>query len=65
MSDLMTTSTAPRLLTSKQVARKYGVAIRTIWRWEEQRRIPRGIRLTKQTVRWREDEIDLHLKTLI
>ena len=54
----------PRLLTAQQVARKYGVTVRTLWRWEDQGRIPRGVRLTRNTVRWREDVIDNHLTSL-
>jgi predicted DNA-binding transcriptional regulator AlpA len=60
----MTPPTGPRLLCVHEVARKYSVAARTIWRWETQGRIPRGLRLTQRTVRWREDEIDRHLRSL-
>ena len=54
-----------RLLTVLQVAQRYGIATRTAWRWEAVGRIPRGLRLTASTVRWREDEIDRHLASLI
>jgi predicted DNA-binding transcriptional regulator AlpA len=60
-----TTITGPRLLGVQQVATKYGVAVRTIWRWESQQRIPRGLRLTRNIVRWREDVIDRHLASLV
>jgi predicted DNA-binding transcriptional regulator AlpA len=53
-----------RLLTVQQVARKYGVAVRTVWRWDKLGRIPRGKRLTTNTVRWHEDEINRHLDSL-
>jgi predicted DNA-binding transcriptional regulator AlpA len=64
MSVATTTLIGARLLSVKQVARKYGVTQQTIWRWEKKGRIPRGARLTSQTVRWREDVIDQHLSSL-
>jgi predicted DNA-binding transcriptional regulator AlpA len=64
MSGSTTTLTAPRLLTAREVARRYGVQVRTVWRWEKQGQIPHGIRLTKTTVRWREDVIHQHLTSL-
>jgi predicted DNA-binding transcriptional regulator AlpA len=62
----LTTLTIPglRMLRVQQVAAKYGVSVRTIWRWEGQRRIPRGVRLAR-AVRWREDVIDRHLTSLV
>jgi predicted DNA-binding transcriptional regulator AlpA len=54
----------PRLLTIQQVAGRYGVAVRTIWRWEAQGQCPRGIRVTRGTVRWREDDIEEHVAAL-
>jgi excisionase family DNA binding protein len=57
-------ATAPRLLTIQQVAKRYGVAIRTIRRWEAQGNLPRGVRLTKSTVRWREDDLERHVAAL-
>jgi predicted DNA-binding transcriptional regulator AlpA len=65
MSVSATTLTGPRLLTAREVAKRYGVQVRTIWRWEKQGQIPRGIRLTTSTVRWREDVIHQHLTSLV
>ena len=48
----------PPLLTVNQLARYLGVASRTIWRWEAQGRIPRGLRLTRNTVRWPADTLE-------
>jgi len=53
-----------RLLTIQQVAKRYGVAARTIWRWEALGQCPRGVRLTRGTVRWREDDIERHVASL-
>jgi len=58
-------SAPPRLLTVQQVAKYYGVAQRTIWRWEALGQIPRGVRLTRNTVRWREDDIERHVASLV
>jgi len=52
------------LMTIQQVAKRYGVAARTIWRWEASGQIPRGVRVTRGTVRWREDDIDRHVASL-
>jgi excisionase family DNA binding protein len=54
----------PRLLTINQVAKRFGVGVRTVWRWEAIGRIPRGLRVTHGTVRWREEDIDKHLASL-
>jgi predicted DNA-binding transcriptional regulator AlpA len=61
---MTTLSTAPRLVNVRQVARHYGVTARTVWRWEALGKIPRGLRVTDRTVRWREDEIEKHLASL-
>jgi predicted DNA-binding transcriptional regulator AlpA len=55
---------APRLLTVQQVARQYGITARTVWRWEATGQMPRGLRLTPRTVRWRKEDIDQHIATL-
>jgi prophage regulatory protein len=53
-----------RLLTIKQVASRFEVTVRTIWRWEANGQIPRGVRLTRGTVRWREQDIEKHVASL-
>jgi prophage regulatory protein len=60
------TLTAPvaKLLTIQQVARRYGVTVRTIWRWEKNGRMPRAVRVTRGTVRWREEDIEKHVASL-
>jgi predicted DNA-binding transcriptional regulator AlpA len=42
-----------KLVDVFQVARFFGVSVRTIWRWEEKGIIPRGLRLTSATIRWK------------
>jgi prophage regulatory protein len=64
MSDETMVSSISRLLTIQQVARRFGVAVRTIWRWEANGQIPRGVRLTRGTVRWREQDIERHVASL-
>jgi prophage regulatory protein len=54
----------PRLMTIQQVAQRFGVGKGTIWRWESEGRIPRAIRVTRRTVRWREADIDAHVAAL-
>lgn len=45
------------LLTAKQLAKLLGVTVRTVWRWEEEGRCPRGVRLTRNTVRWHAGQV--------
>jgi predicted DNA-binding transcriptional regulator AlpA len=61
---MSTDPTRPRLLTVQQVAKHFGVAERTVWRWEALGTFPRGLRLTRNTVRWREEEIERHVASL-
>jgi predicted DNA-binding transcriptional regulator AlpA len=63
MSDTTMAPATPRLLTIQQVAKRFGVSVRTIWRWEAAKRIPRGVRLTSATVRWWEDDIERHVSS--
>jgi predicted DNA-binding transcriptional regulator AlpA len=55
---------APHLLNVQQVARQYGITARTVWRWEASGQMPRGLRLTPRTVRWRKQDIEQHIATL-
>jgi predicted DNA-binding transcriptional regulator AlpA len=64
MSNRRSLPATRQLLSAKQVARRYDVAVRTIWRWEMEGRIPRAVRVTRGTVRWREEEIVKHLSSL-
>jgi predicted DNA-binding transcriptional regulator AlpA len=64
MSDPTMAPAAIQLFTIQQVAKRYGVAVRTIRRWEALGQIPRGVRLTRNTVRWREQDIDSHVASL-
>jgi predicted DNA-binding transcriptional regulator AlpA len=61
MSQPTTTADANKLLSIKQVARRYGVARSTVWRWEATGLIPRGLRISRGTVRWLAAEIENHL----
>lgn len=45
-------------LSAAQLARRYGVHVVTVWRWAQIGRIPRPIRLTPRTTRWRKDQIE-------
>jgi predicted DNA-binding transcriptional regulator AlpA len=53
-----------RLLTPQEVAKKFSVNVRTVWRWESVGIIPRGIRISRGVVRWKEDAIDRCLELL-
>jgi predicted DNA-binding transcriptional regulator AlpA len=61
---MSTNPISARLLTVQQVAKHFGVAERTVWRWEALGTLPRGLRLTRNTVRWREEEIERHVASL-
>lgn len=44
-------------LSVAQMAERYGVSTVTIWRWSVIGKIPRPVRLTPRTTRWRKDEV--------
>jgi predicted DNA-binding transcriptional regulator AlpA len=48
----------PELLSVKQVARRFGVAEGTVWRWEKTGRIPTALRLSRSFVRWRKQDLE-------
>lgn len=50
------------LITVAQVAMKYGVGERTIWRWEEEGRIPRRKVSEPKNVKWLLSEVDTHIE---
>jgi excisionase family DNA binding protein len=52
------------LLTVQEVARKLKVSIRTIWRYEAAGKIPRAVRLSGNTVRWKARDIQDYLDGL-
>jgi excisionase family DNA binding protein len=53
------------LLTSKQVARRLSVSVRTIWRLLERGTLPQPIRYSRKLVRWRTVDIDRFVATTL
>ncbi|MEQ9696074.1 helix-turn-helix domain-containing protein [Shimia sp. SDUM112013] len=50
--------TAPKFLTVKEVARRYGVHVATVWRWvKNDPNFPESIKLSPGTSRWRETDL--------
>lgn len=45
------------LLTRQQVADLLGISLVTLWRWDQEGRLP-ALRLGPQTVRYRREDID-------
>ena len=41
-----------------QLAKRYGVARSTIWRWVHDGNFPKPVRLSDQCTRWRSSEVD-------
>ena len=52
------------LLTVKDVAELLSVARRTVWRWTREGKMPRPVKLTRRTVRWRASAIQSYLDRL-
>ena len=50
--------------TFRDVARLYSLSKRSVWRWEDQGRIPKAVRRGKRWTRWRKDEVDRHLAAM-
>jgi prophage regulatory protein len=45
-------------LSAADLAARYGVHITTIWRWAKSGRLPRPVRVTEWTTRWRKEDVD-------
>ncbi len=52
------------LLTIEQVAKRLGVARRSVWRWVEQGRLPAPLKLSGQCRRWRSEQLEEYLNRL-
>jgi excisionase family DNA binding protein len=46
------------LLTSKQVARRLCISVRTVWRLLQRGTLPKPLRYSRKLVRWRRADID-------
>jgi excisionase family DNA binding protein len=53
-----------QLLTAKEVARRLKIAVRTVYRLTRAGLLPRPLRLTRKIVRWRDQDIDRHMREL-
>ncbi len=47
-------------LDVKEVAKRYGVSIDTIWRWKRNKELPPAVRVGSGTTRWRLDDLLVH-----
>jgi len=45
-------------LSIRDVARRYSISRRSVWRWTSRGLLPQPYRLTEQCVRWRLDELE-------
>jgi len=54
----------PDLLTSRQVAERLSMSVRTVWRLVASGKFPAPIRYNRKLVRWKADEVARHLERL-
>jgi predicted DNA-binding transcriptional regulator AlpA len=54
----------PDLLTSRQVADRLSVSVRTLWRKLARGTVPAPIRYNRKLVRWRTTDIEHYIATL-
>jgi prophage regulatory protein len=47
-------------LSIHDVARRYSISRRSVWRWTSRGLLPQPHRLSEQCVRWRLDELERH-----
>ena len=52
----------PTLMTATQLSKMFGVHVNTIWRWVEQGRFPRPVRVSPKIVRFRAEDVKDFLK---
>ena len=52
------------LLTSRQVARRLSISIRTVWRMTARGELPAPIRFNRKLVRWKAAEITRHVQAM-
>jgi predicted DNA-binding transcriptional regulator AlpA len=56
------TTTEERMLTIDEVARKLGLAVRTVRKWDALNQLPKASRPNGRVVRWRESDIALFIE---
>lgn len=61
----MTQSKIRRWLSKRELARRYGVHPRSIERWSESGRFPRGVQLPNKRWYWTDLEIEQHERNLV
>ena len=54
----------PTLLTTKEVAHRLSISVRTLHRLTSAGIVPAPIRITRKIIRWRVTDIDCYLKGL-
>jgi excisionase family DNA binding protein len=59
-----TTTTQEFLLTVRDVAELLSMSVREVWRLESEGRIPKAIRMSRKTVRWKGTQIEAYLSSL-
>jgi predicted DNA-binding transcriptional regulator AlpA len=68
MKAMMTTTkietAAPDLLTSKQVAGRLAMSVRTLWRLVAAGRFPPPVRYNRKLVRWKSADVTRYIDTL-
>lgn len=58
MKDVSSKSKDADLITSRVVADRLSISVRTLWRWVSEGRIPEPIRVNRKMVRWKRIAID-------
>jgi len=61
----MTQCKIRRWLSKRELARRYGVHPRSIERWSESGRFPRGVQLPNKRWYWTDLEIEQHERNLV
>ncbi|MAI73166.1 MAG: hypothetical protein CMM01_19980 [Rhodopirellula sp.] len=51
------------LMTAQQLSEVFGVHTNTIWRWVDQDRFPKPVRVSRKIVRFRAEDVQEFLRT--
>jgi predicted DNA-binding transcriptional regulator AlpA len=47
-----------RYVTAKYIARRFGISLSSVWKWNAAGKLPKSVRFSSQITRWRVSDLD-------